>query len=233
MRPQHLPRCTLTIRPVAFILLQELYEGNYYLSGIASIFFDVGGVLLTNAWDHAERAQALARFKVDLKEFQPLHQDVVEKFECGEITLDQYLERTIFFRPRTFSPEQFKSCMFSLSQALAGRLELAKDLAKSGKLFMGTINNESRELNAYRIHTFGLRQLFSVFVSSCYVGLRKPNESIYRCALELTQRVPEECCFIDDREENLVPAAKLGMRVIQARSTEQIKKDLSGMGVTW
>jgi putative hydrolase of the HAD superfamily len=233
LRPQHLPRCTLTIRPVAFILLQELYEGNYYLSGIASIFFDVGGVLLTNAWDHAERAQALARFKVDLKEFQPLHQDVVEKFECGEITLDQYLERTIFFRPRTFSPEQFKSCMFSLSQALAGRLELAKGLAKSGKLFMGTINNESRELNAYRIHTFGLRQLFSVFVSSCYVGLRKPNESIYRCALELTQRVPKECCFIDDREENLVPAAKLGMRVIQARSTEQIKKDLAGMGVTW
>jgi putative hydrolase of the HAD superfamily len=233
LRPQHLPRCTLTIRPVAFILLQELYEGNYYLSGIASIFFDVGGVLLTNAWDHAERAQALARFKVDLKEFQPLHQDVVEKFECGEITLDQYLERTIFFRPRTFSPEQFKSCMFSLSQALAGRLELAMSLAKSGKVFMGTINNESRELNAYRIHTFGLRQLFSVFVSSCYVGLRKPNESIYRCALELTQRVPKECCFIDDREENLVPAAKLGMRVIQARSTEQIKKDLAGMGVTW
>ena len=233
MRPQHLPRCTLTIRPVAFILLQELYEGNYYLSGIASIFFDVGGVLLTNAWDHAERAQALARFKVDLKEFQPLHQDVVEKFECGEITLDQYLERTIFFRPRTFSPEQFKSCMFSLSQALAGRLELAMSLAKSGKVFVGTINNESRELNAYRIQTFGLRQLFSVFVSSCYVGLRKPNESIYRCALDLTQRVPEECCFIDDREENLVPAAKLGMRVIQARSTEQIKKDLAGMGVTW
>jgi putative hydrolase of the HAD superfamily len=233
LRPQHLPRCTLTIRPVAFILLQELYEGNYYLSGIASIFFDVGGVLLTNAWDHAERAQALARFKVDLKEFQPLHQDVVEKFECGEITLDQYLERTIFFRPRTFSPEQFKSCMFSLSQALAGRLELAMSLAKSGKVFVGTINNESRELNAYRIQTFGLRQLFSVFVSSCYVGLRKPNESIYRCALELTQRVPKECCFIDDREENLVPAAKLGMRVIQARSTEQIKKDLAGMGVTW
>jgi putative hydrolase of the HAD superfamily len=233
LRPQHLPRCTLTIRPVAFILLQELYEGNYYLSGIASIFFDVGGVLLTNAWDHAERAQALARFKVDLKEFQPLHQDVVEKFECGEITLDQYLERTIFFRPRTFSPEQFKSCMFSLSQALAGRLELAMSLAKSGKVFVGTINNESRELNAYRIQTFGLRQLFSVFVSSCYVGLRKPNESIYRCALDLTQRVPEECCFIDDREENLVPAAKLGMRVIQARSTEQIKKDLAGMGVTW
>jgi putative hydrolase of the HAD superfamily len=233
LRPQHLPRCTLTIRPVAFILLQELYEGNYYLSGIASIFFDVGGVLLTNAWDHAERAQALARFKVDLKEFQPLHQDVVEKFECGEITLDQYLERTIFFRPRAFSPEQFKSCMFSLSQELAGRLELVKGLAKSGKVFMGTINNESRELNAYRIQTFGLRQLFSVFVSSCYVGLRKPNESIYRCALDLTQRVPEECCFIDDREENLVPAAKLGMRVIQARSTEQIKKDLSGMGVTW
>ncbi|HEY1802347.1 MAG TPA: HAD family phosphatase [Terriglobales bacterium] len=198
---------------------------------ITTLFFDIGGVLLTNAWDHAEREQALARFKVDLNEFQPLHQEVVSEFERGEITLDQYLDRTVFFRPRTFSAEEFKSCMFSLSQPLSGRLELAGNLAESGKYFMGTINNESRELNSYRIHTFSLKELFRVFVSSCYVGLRKPDESIYRCALELTQRVPEECCFIDDREENLEPAAKLGMRVIKARSTEQIKEELGKMGV--
>ncbi len=221
----------LTIGPNALILFNSSSEGDS-LSDITSIFFDVGGVLLTNAWDHAEREQALALFKIDLNEFQPLHQEVVEKFERGEITLDQYLERTVFFRPRTFSPEEFKSCMFSLSQPLSGRLELAKDLAKSGKYFMGTINNESRELNSYRIRTFALEKLFSVFVSSCYVGLRKPDESIYRCALELTQKTPEECCFIDDREENLQPAAKLGMRVIQARSTQQIQEELGKMGVS-
>jgi len=211
--------------------LRASKKGNN-LSRISSIFFDVGGVLLTNAWDHGERGQALARFRIDAAEFQRLHEKVVEGFERGEITLDQYLERTVFFRPRTFSPEEFKSCMFSLSQPLAGRLELARDLAKSDKYFMGTINNESRELNSYRIHTFGLRELFSVFVSSCYVGLRKPDESIYRCALEVTQHVPEECCFIDDREENLAPAAKVGMRVIQARSTEQIKTELEKVGVS-
>jgi putative hydrolase of the HAD superfamily len=202
------------------------------LSRITSIFFDVGGVLLTNAWDHAERGQALARFKIDATEFQPLHEEIVAKFECGEITLDQYLGHTLFSQSRTFSVEEFKSYMFSLSRALSDRLELGKSLARSGKYFMGTINNESRELNAYRIHTFGLREVFSVFVSSCYVGLRKPDESIYRCALELTQRAPEECCFIDDREENLQPAAKLGMRVIQARSTQQIKEELAKMGVS-
>lgn len=223
-------RRALTIGAAAFMLLESFSKGNN-LSHISSIFFDVGGVLLTNAWDHAERGQALARFKIDPAEFQPVHQEIVEKFECGEVTLDQYLGHTVFSRPRTFSREEFKSCMFSLSQPLAGRLELAKGLARSGKFFMGTINNESRELNAYRIRTFALREMFSVFVSSCYVGLRKPDESIYRCALELTQRRPEECCFIDDREENLTLAAKLGMRVVQARSTEQIKEELAGMGV--
>ena len=202
------------------------------MSYISTIFFDVGGVLLTNAWDHAERRQALARFKIDTAEFQVLHQEVVEKFERGEITLDEYLGHTVFSRPRAFSPDEFRTYMFSLSQPLAGRLELAKGLAKSGQYFMGTINNESSELNAYRIRTFGMRELFSVFVSSCYVGLRKPDESIYRCALELTQRLPEECCFIDDREENLTPAAKWGMQVIQARSTEQIKKELEKMGLS-
>ena len=80
---------------------------------------------------------------------------------------------------------------------------------------MGTINNESRELNNYRIEKFGLREIFRVFFSSCFVGLRKPESDIYRLALDATQIAPEECCFIDDRAGNLEGAAKLGMRTIR------------------
>jgi putative hydrolase of the HAD superfamily len=199
---------------------------------ITTLFFDLGGVLLTNAWDHEERAQALSRFKIDPAEFDPLHHAVVEAFEWGEIALDDYLDRTVFSCPRNFSREEFKRVMFSLSQPYADRLQLAKDLAHSGKYFMGTLNNESRELDIYRIQTFGLRELFDVFISSCFVGLRKPDEAIYRRALDLTQKEPAECCFIDDREENLAPATKLGMKVIQAKNTEQMRKELKELGVT-
>ena len=109
--------------------------------------------------------------------------------------------------------------------------EVAEKLAKSGKYFMGTINNESRELNLYRIQTFGLREIFSIFVSSCFVGLRKPEEAIYRMALDITQKSPENCCFIDDRALNLETAHQLGMHIIEMHDVEQLSRDLRKLGV--
>lgn len=196
------------------------------MSEIHAIFWDVGGVLLTNAWDHTERAAALEHFRLDEKEFQGRHEMVVSSFERGKISLDDYLDRTVFYRSRSFTREEFRDYMMSLSRPMTDVLTFARDLAASGKYFMGTINNESRELNLYRIKKFGLRDIFRVFVSSCFVGLRKPESGIYRLALEITQINPEECCFIDDRALNLECAAKLGMRTIQMQTLEQLRGDL-------
>ena len=196
------------------------------MSEIHAIFWDVGGVLLTNAWDHTERAAALEHFRLDEKEFHGRHEMVVSSFERGKISLDDYLDRTVFYRSRSFTREEFRDYMLSLSRPMTDVLTFARDLAASGKYFMGTINNESRELNLYRIKKFGLRDIFRVFVSSCFVGLRKPESGIYRLALEITQINPEECCFIDDRALNLECAAKLGMRTIQMQTLEQLRADL-------
>ena len=91
---------------------------------------------------------------------------------------------------------------------------------------MCSINNESKELNQYRIQKFGLREIFTLFLSSCYVGLRKPEEGIYRLALEVTQRMPEECCFVDDRALNLEAAERLGMHTIRMENAEQLRSGL-------
>jgi putative hydrolase of the HAD superfamily len=198
---------------------------------IRAIFWDVGGVLLTNAWDHVERTEALNHFHLDEAEFHDRHEMEVASFEQGKITLDEYLDRTVFYRPRTFSREDFKTYMFSLTKPFPEVLDLARKLAESGKYFMGTINNESRELNLYRIEKNGLRNIFRVFVSSCFVGLRKPELDIYRMALEITQIPAEQCCFIDDRAPNLDPAARLGMQTIQMQSLDQLRKSLSALGV--
>jgi putative hydrolase of the HAD superfamily len=202
------------------------------LPAIRAIFWDVGGVLLTNAWDHSQRSEALKRFDLDDREFHDRHEMVVSSFERGKITLDEYLDRTVFYRPRSFSREAFREYMFSLSQPLPGMLQFAESVADSGNYLMGTINNESRELNYYRMERFGLRKIFRLFFSSCFVGLRKPERDIYRMALETTQIPSEECCFIDDRALNLECAAQLGMRTIQMNTREQLQLDLGKMGVT-
>jgi putative hydrolase of the HAD superfamily len=201
------------------------------LSTIHAIFWDVGGVLLTNAWDHTQRVAALERFRLDENEFHSRHEMVVSSFERGKITLDEYLDRTVFYRERPFTRDQFRDYMFSLSKPIPDVLAFARGLADSGKYFMGTLNNESRELNLYRIEKYGLREIFRLFVSSCFVGLRKPESGIYRLATEITQINPEECCFIDDRTLNLECAAKLGMRTIQMQTLVQLREELAKLGV--
>lgn len=199
---------------------------------ITALFWDVGGVLLSNAWDREQRARALGKFQLDETEFQDRHEMVISSFERGKISLEEYLDRTVFYRPRKFSREDFRQCMFSLSQPKPEVLELARKLATSCRYLLGTINNESAELNAYRIQTFGLREIFSLFISSCYVGYRKPEEAIYRLALEITQRTPEECCFIDDRPLNLESAARLGMKTVAMKDAEQLEQELRELGVS-
>jgi putative hydrolase of the HAD superfamily len=201
------------------------------LSAIRAIFWDVGGVLLTNAWDHTERAEAIEHFQLDAKEFQDRHEPLVSSFERGQITLDEYLDRTVFYRDRPFTKDAFREFMFSLSRPFPEVLEFAKALGDSGQYFIGTINNESRELNNYRIEKFGLRKIFRLFVSSCYVGLRKPERDIYRVALEVTQVPAEECCFIDDRAGNLECPREMGMHTIEMKGLEQLRAELGKLGV--
>jgi putative hydrolase of the HAD superfamily len=202
------------------------------VSTIRALFWDVGGVLLSNAWDHTQRAQALKHFQMeaDEEEFHNRHEMVVSSFERGKLTLDDYLDRTVFYLPRPFSREAFRDYMFSLSQRFPDVAQFAQSLGN--KYFMGTINNESRELNYYRIEEFGLRNIFRLFISSCFVGLRKPESGIYRLALEVTQIPAEECCFIDDRALNLECAAKLGMHTIEMDSLDQLRADLQKLGVS-
>jgi len=196
---------------------------------IRALFWDVGGVLLTNAWDHEERDKAVGQFLLDKTEFEERHKELAPKFEEGKFTFDEYLNRVIFYQPRAFSREEFKQFILSLSQPKTQSLELARAL--SGKYFMGTINNESRELNEYRIRTFGLVDYFDVFVSSCYVGLRKPDQRIYKLALDLTQYSAGECCFIDDRPPNIEAAAKVGFITVLMKDPQQLRRDLQALGI--
>lgn len=198
---------------------------------IRSIFWDVGGVLLSDAWDRVQRQKASRYFELDERELQARHEMIVPAFERGKITLDEYLDQTVFYSERSFTRQAFTEYMLSLSQSVPEVLGFARSLANAGTYFMGTINNESLELNLYRIEKFGLREIFPLFVSSCFVGLRKPEPGIYQLALEITQKAPKDCCFIDDRALNLESAAKLGMHTIEMRTLDQLRNELEKLGV--
>jgi putative hydrolase of the HAD superfamily len=160
------------------------------------------------------------------------HELVFNDFETGRISLDRYLACTVFYRERPFTPESFKAYMFDSSTALNEGLEILGHLSQSCRYLMATLNNESAELNKHRIEKFRLHDHFSFFISSCYVGHRKPETAIYRLALDLSQCEPPECVFIDDRALNVERAAELGIHAIQYLSAEQLTADLGALGVS-
>ena len=198
---------------------------------ITALFCDVGGVLLTNSLGHAERGRLAEKFNLDVADFEDRHHMVSGAFDAGHLDLDGYLDRTIFYRPRNYTKGEVCAFMYSQSEALPGSLDLMARLARSGKVFLATLNNESRDLNHHRIEKFGLRNYFSAFFSSCYLGVAKPHPQIYRLALDISQRSADECVFIDDRPINLEGARRVGLHTIHFLNAGQLETDLRTMGV--
>ncbi len=201
-------------------------------SKITTLFWDNGGVILTNGWDRGSRRKAVEKFHLDAADFEDRHELMLNAFEEGKATLDEYLRRTIFYRERRFSMDEFKQFMFDQSQPMPESLDFIGKLARTRRCAMASLNNESLEINEYRIRRFHLRDYFEVFLSSCYLGVRKPTPAIYKQALQITQCDPGECVMIDDRSLNLEFAREQGIRTIQFENVAQLKNDLANLGVT-
>jgi putative hydrolase of the HAD superfamily len=155
----------------------------------------------------------------------------VGAFESGEVSLDEYLAITVFCAARSFSLDDFKKFMFAQSVAWPDSIAIARELAKSGAVRMATLNNESDELNRYRIKLFGLHGIFPTFFTSCWLGVRKPTRHIYERVLGMTQADPARTLFVDDRLQNLAPAASLGIRTVHFTDAGKLRADLGALGL--
>jgi putative hydrolase of the HAD superfamily len=202
------------------------------MAEISTLLWDVGGVLLTNGWDRAERAAVLEQFALDGVAFEQRHEHANDAWEKGLMTAEQYLLQTVFYEPRPFTPAAFLQAMKERSALLSyGAIRILQELAASEEVELAILNNESRELNDYRIERFEFGRYFDVFLSSCYLGLRKPDSKIFELALDVLQRDPEEVAFIDDRPGNCAAAEALGIHAIQYQDESQCAHALERLGL--
>jgi putative hydrolase of the HAD superfamily len=189
------------------------------------LFFDVGGILLSNGWGHEAREEAAKRFKLDYAEVNALHNFIFNVYEIGSVTLDEYLDTVIFNHPRDFVREDFKEFIFSTSVELP-MLQFLKEWKKDCGFRIISLNNEGKELNDYRVRKFKLHECFDAFVSSCEVKMRKPDPGIWQLAMGIAQASPQQCVYFDDRKMFVDTAQKLGIRSFQHTSLESTKKIL-------
>ena len=181
---------------------------------ITCVFLDIGGVLLTNGWDHQARKRAATNFKLELAEMEDRHHLTFDTYEEGKLTLEEYLGRTVFYEERPFTRDQFREFMFAQSQPYPEMIELAAQLKVRHGLKIAVVSNEGRELNAYRIGKFKLDGFVDFFISSCFVRLRKPDADIFRLALDIAQTPAEQVVYIENTPMFVQIAEGLGIRSI-------------------
>ena len=196
------------------------------MTELTHIFFDIGGVLGSNGWDHEQRERAIQKFDLNPEDFEWRHKEVVSDWEEGRITIDEYLDIAIFHTRRGFSRAEFVEFMYSQSVPDEATIGIARTLSRHADYTMMTLNNESEELNMHRIEKFGISQIFEAFLSSCWLGVRKPLRRCYHRALGIAHARPTASLFIDDRQQNLISASTLGMNVLHFTSAVQLRSDL-------
>jgi putative hydrolase of the HAD superfamily len=181
---------------------------------ITTLFLDIGGVLLTDGWDHNARKRAAASFRLDLAEMDDRHHLTFDTYEEGKLTLEEYLGRVVFYKSRPFTRSQFRRFMFAQSKPYPEMIELAAHLKARHGLKITVVSNEARELNSHRIRKFKLNKFVDSFVSSCFVHVRKPDADIFRLALDIAQARAREVLYIENTPMFVQVAAGLGIRSI-------------------
>jgi putative hydrolase of the HAD superfamily len=201
-------------------------------SQFSAVLFDVGGVLLTNGWDRKERAALLAQFGLDKAAFEARHPEPYDALERDTISMLDYLNATIFYEPRSFTPEDFIAAMKLVSVPIPSNgIAVLSEISASNRWMVGVLNNESRLLHEYRMEKYGISEHLDVQLSSCYLALRKPEPAIYKRALDILHLPGERVIFIDDRKENADAAASVGMHAIQFLGEEKLRFDLQQIGI--
>jgi putative hydrolase of the HAD superfamily len=198
---------------------------------ITCVFLDIGGVLLTNGWDHHARKRAAMHFKLKWGEMEDQHHLTFDTYEEGKLTLEEYLSRVVFYQKRPFTRIQFKRFMFAQSKPYPDMIGMLTQLKVRYGLKIAVISNEARELNMYRIRKFKLDGLVDFFISSCFVHIRKPDVDIFRLALDIAQAPVRQIVYIDNTPMFVQIAEGLGIRSILHTDYRSTRAKLASFGI--
>lgn len=201
------------------------------MAKITHLFFDLGGVCLTNGWDHHSRRKAAKRFDYDYAESDERHAQIIDKFETGQVSRANYLKETVFFKKRKFTEKEFVHFMESQSTAHRSGFKVLEKLRLQNKYTVSALNNESLELNLFRIEKFKLKRYFSNFFSSCFLHAKKPDAEIFQMVLNITQIRAEQGVLIDDREGNVTAAAECGFQTVHFSEVIGLEEKLNEKGI--
>ncbi|MGQ9655438.1 MAG: HAD family hydrolase [Thermodesulfobacteriota bacterium] len=195
------------------------------------ILFDLGNVLVE--FSQEPICTGLAHFAT-----KPVYQDPREVYrfifhpECGlenlfdegRIAPEEFFGEIRDEMGLRLSYEEFRPIWNRIFRAREGAEDLVRFL--SGKVGQHILSNTNAIHFPYLLEQFPWLTLMDSMFLSHEMGCRKPKPALYRRVLERLQRPAEGVIFLDDRQENLVPARELGMKVVWIQKDMPIEAEV-------
>lgn len=196
---------------------------------IKYVIFDFGGVVHSlSKTSSTQRIADLYGLSVD--DVKPHTKELGLKMGLGEIDEEEFW-RDLSLRLDRKTPKDYRSVWHDKTteefEIFPEIIELTKYLAKKG-LKNVVLSNTIPPHIEFSTNN-GWYDYFDKVYLSPIIGLRKPDIRAYRYVLDDLHTQGEECVFIDDREENLIPARELGMKVVLAKNPKQVVDEIKSL----
>jgi len=203
------------------------------MSVVKSVISDLGKVILF--FDNNIFLKKMMNYSpLSLEEMRESifsHFEVVQDFDRGKLTPQQFYREVLKrFRAQIDYQEFFDiyNDIFSLNPPVLSLLNRLKSrhrlvlLSNTDVMRFGFIKKRFPEI-----------LIFDDYVLSYEVGCIKPHPQIYRVALKKAEARADECVFIDDREENIEGARRVGINSILFDSHDQLEASLREYGFSF
>ena|SRR3989338_1005018 len=193
------------------------------------IIFDIGNVIQPVTWEDSARTLAVPKdkYKTAFMKDRECYFDFYERGELSSTAFARYVLSNLGIEATTENQDLFQeSVRYLWGEPDLRLIHLIRNI--SPKVKKAILSNSCPELEE-RIRSFGGTErgylhLFEphVFLSH-HIGTKKPEKRAYEIVVESLGLTPAECCFIDDKAENVESAKAIGLQVVLYENADQIE----------
>jgi putative hydrolase of the HAD superfamily len=189
------------------------------------VLFDLTGVISTWSF-RSKKWKIINNKKYKERDFETIYfESNYSAYERGKIQHKEFVESYLLKNNDVFTLDEFVEIFKRSVTPVRGIENILKKLKKNYKLAI--LSNEGIEWGNYKLDKSGLKRYFDKIIISSQIGFAKPDLKFYKKSLKLLNIEPKSCVFIDDLEENINAAEKLGIKSILFKNPHQLQKDLN------
>ena len=203
------------------------------MKSIRCVISDLGRVIIffDNNIFFSKMADYCPFSEEEIREATFTHINLVKSFDCGKITPVEFFNQVVQNLNASIDYDTFYSIYNDVFSLIPHVLKIMGRLKRNYRLVL--LSNTDVMRYSFIKRKFPEIQIFDEYVLSYEVGFMKPHPQMYRQALKKAEAGAEECVFIDDREDNIEAAAKLGINVIHFKPQINLESALQEMDLSF